>query len=352
MITIDDLKKKMSSIEKMIPIKQHRRRIQEIDELSSAMGFWEKPMLAGKLMQERGNLSGLISAIEKFQDDVDFAELVPEACNEDRIERLFKELVLFGFRQMMSGKNDVGPAIISIVAGSGGFEAADFTRMLFRMYGRFVISKGLDVEIIDEKKSEDHSDVCIDSISIRITGLYAYGLMRSECGVHRLIRSSPFNANNLVQTSFAAVDIVADINDDIDIKIEDKDVEITATTSGKKGGQNSNKVCSAIRIKHLPTNISVFARTERDQLANKRNAFRILKAKLYALEENKRKEIQDQKVANTSEASFGHKVRTYSYISNIVKDHRSGFECKNVDRVLDGDLEEIIMSVLSNRKCE
>jgi peptide chain release factor 2 len=340
---------KLLSLEKMIQTTKHIRRIEEIDNLCIKTNFWNEPKTAAAMMKEREELSKLLEKLNYFKDNIGFAielALVDESVVVPTVERLFKEISDFEFQQMMSDPLDVGPCILSISVGSGGFEAADFVRMLLRMYGRFAQSKGFGIDIIDEKKSEDHSDVCIDNVSIQIFGKYAYGFFKSESGVHRLIRKSPFNAGNAVQTSFAGVDVVADVEDVIDIKIEDKDIEISSMKSSGCGGQHINSTQSAIRLKHLPSGLNIVVRNERDQHANRKIAFKLLRAKLYELEERKRQEEADKKVANTVAASFGQQVRTYSYTSNIVKDHRSNFETKQVEAVLDGDLEEIIMSVL------
>jgi peptide chain release factor 2 len=352
MITIDDLQHKLASIEKIIPIKKYLSRIVEIDEISVAEGFWDNPKAAGILMKERENLSSLVGKLTTFQDSVDYVELFPENVPAGGIDDLYKELKEFEFKQLMSGKNDALPCIINIVSGSGGLESKNFVSMLARMYARFCSNKGFNVEIVDEQRSDDHSDLCIDNISLSVSGKYAYGHLKLESGVHRLIRHSPFNAGNAVQTSFAACSITPDIEDEIEIKIEDKDIELSFQSgAGGSGGQHQNATASAVRLKHIPSGINILVRNERDQHANRKIAFKLLRAKLYELEEKKRQEEADKKVANTSAASFGHQVRSYSFTSNIVKDHRSGFETKQIEAVLDGDLEEIIMSVLKAAQC-
>jgi peptide chain release factor 2 len=217
------------------------------------------------------------------------------------------------------------------------------------MYVRFADSQGFKIEILDEKPSEEHSSICTDSVSLRIEGPYAFGYFKSESGVHRLIRNSPFNAGDARQTSFAAVQVSPDIEDTIDIRVEEKDVEITAQTSGGPGGQNQNKVSSAIRLKHIPTGINIFVRTERDQLSNKKTAFKMLKAKLYDIELKKKQSQKDKLVAAMSDISFGHQIRTVTLTPyTLVKDHRTDFETSDAQGVLDGDIKDFMLAYLQH----
>ena len=247
----------------------------------------------------------------------------------------------------MSDPIDNTPAIISISAGAGGLESANFVTMLLRMYSRYADANGFKIEMLDEKKSEDHSSICTDSVSIRVEGEYAYGYFKGEMGCHRLIRNSPFNSGGARHTSFAAVQVNADIEDQIDIKIEEKDIEITCQTSGGPGGQHSNKVASCVRLKHLPSGIQIVVRTERDQHANRRTAMKMLKAKLYDLELKKKQEEQNKYVSTLSDVSFGHQIKTYIESPQaLTKDHRTGYEVNNFDDVLDGDIKEFMIEYL------
>jgi peptide chain release factor 2 len=291
--------------------------------------------------------------VKYFQDQIIFYEecavSLPEELeiNFNVLSTLLQDLSALEFKQMMKDPIDDSPAILSINAGAGGLEAANWVTILLRMYSRYADSYKFKIELLDMKPSEENGGICTDSVSIRIDGPYAFGFLKGESGVHRLIRNSPFNAGDARHTSFAAVAVLPDIEDTIDIKIDEKDIEITSQTAGGPGGQNVNRVQSAIRIKHIPTGINVLARTERDQLANKKMAFKILKAKLYEIELKKKEEQQKDKMSTMLDNAFGSQIRTYTDSKySLVKDHRTEYEVNNFNKVLDGDLDGFIMSFL------
>jgi len=259
----------------------------------------------------------------------------------EKSEKAFKQLEL---QSLLSGKLDLNNAYVTLHAGAGGTESCDWADMLFRMYHRYCEDQGFEIEIMDYQPGEEAG---IRSVSFLVSGAYVYGYLKAERGVHRLVRISPFDANKRRHTSFASVDIVAELADDIEVEIIESDLRVDTYRSSGKGGQHVNKTDSAIRITHIPTGIVVACQAERSQHKNRSKAYKMLKAKLYELKMDEKRKDLERFYGPKGEIAWGSQIRSYVLQPyTMVKDHRTGVETSNVNAVLDGEINDFIEGYL------
>src|SRR5215204_4076232 len=308
-------------------------------------------------MGQRSRIEKALQQQKDFETAVSDAEVLFEFAETDAdsakelealIGRLEKEVTAAEIESLLSGETDANNAICSLQAGAGGTDAQDWAQMLMRMYIRWAERKGFKVEIIDEQPG---SEAGIKSATFRIEGDYAYGLLATEAGVHRLVRISPFNSGGSRETSFASMFVSPEIDENIEVDIQDKDLRVDTYRSSGAGGQHVNVTDSAVRITHLPTNIVVTCQNQRSQIQNRAVAMQVLRSKLYELELEKRRAETADLEANKMDISFGSQIRNYVlHPYRLVKDTRTKFEVTDVEAVLDGEIDEFIKEFLLYKK--
>lgn len=318
--------------------------------------FWNSVEKSGLVLKKINLLKQRILDFENLKKENDSNyELYSLAIDENDLdlvkeldsnfEKIKKKLRALNLELKLSGKFDKNNAILTLHSGAGGTEACDWTDMLFRMYSRYAEKKGFSFEVLDILPGEE---VGIKSVVALIKGDYAYGYLKAEIGVHRLVRISPFDSNKRRHTSFSSCDVIPEIMDDIDIKIEEKDLRIDTYRASGAGGQHVNRTESAIRITHIPTGIVVQCQNERSQHKNKEIALKLLKAKLYEMEEEKRRQSSEKHYDEKGLIAWGNQIRSYVFCPyTMVKDHRTNFEVGNITAVMDGEIDGFIEAYLS-----
>ncbi|MCI6061669.1 MAG: peptide chain release factor 2 [Dorea sp.] len=362
MVELDQFKSIMNAYEEplaemrdSLDVTGKERRIEELERKVEDPGFWDNPEESQKLMKELKNLQELVKTIHQLYTSYDDICLLIDMGYEEEDSSMFKEIggeirefesLFEGLRiqTLLSGEYDACNAIVTIHAGAGGTESCDWANMLYRMYSRWAERKGFSLQVLDYL---DGDITGIKAITFEVNGENAYGYLKSEKGVHRLVRISPFNSAGKRQTSFASLDVIPDIEDDIDIEIADEDLKIDTYRASGAGGQHVNKTSSAIRITHLPTGIVVQCQNERSQHHNKEKAMQMLKAKLKLIKEQEQADKVSDIRGEVKEIGFGNQIRSYVMQPyTMVKDHRTNEENSNVTAVLDGNIDSFINAYL------
>jgi len=347
------LRLKIENIKNIVKPDEIEARLKEIDRLQQEPSFWEDAKNASKISQEKTKKERVLAkyqeAYNSVMDASDLFDMAKDEGDEDTLELLYEDapnlkkgINDLEVEMMLSGEHDSNNAIVTIHPGAGGTESQDWASMLYRMYLRWAERKGFKVELLDYQAGDEAG---IKDVSFIIKGENAYGYLKVENGIHRLVRISPFDSNAKRHTSFSSVMVSPEVDDDIDIEIEDKDIRIDTYRASGAGGQHVNKTESAIRITHIPTNIIVQCQNDRSQHKNKATAMKMLKSRLYEYEMEKKQAKLDG--VEKSDIGWGHQIRSYVLAPyQQIKDTRSNQAFSNVDAILDGDLDKLIEGVL------
>ena len=362
MITIDELKFKLGGLETAVndlrdalSIEASEKRLAELEHQMTMPGFYDDQEKSQKVISEMGEVKNKLERFGKLSTQYEEAQTLLEMIEEENdpslaaegeeavngVEKSIDELQLM---TMLNGEYDHSNAILTFHAGTGGTEAQDWAEMLYRMYNKWAQAHGMTVEVLDY---QDGDEAGLKSASMMVKGANAYGLLKSENGVHRLVRVSPFDANARRQTSFASLEVMPELDNTIQVNIRPEDIEMQVYRSSGAGGQHINKTSSAVRLIHKPTGIVVSCQTQRSQFQNRDYAMEMLKAKLYQIAKQQHMDKIDDIKGVQNEIAWGHQIRSYVFMPyTMVKDHRTNYETGNVDAVMDGDLDGFIFAYL------
>ena len=340
-----------------VPAQQEQ--LKAIEKKLEAEDFWNDPSKAQVVLKEKSGIENTLQPfyeIEKQYEDLNILlELSEEEGGESMldgadkgVDKLIADLDDVELKTTLSAEGDRNNAILTINPGAGGTESQDWAQILFRMYTRWAEKSGFKVEVVELLTDEEAG---IKSATLTISGEYAYGYLKGEAGVHRLVRISPFDANKRRHTSFAAILVYPEISEDVDVEINEDELRVDTYRASGAGGQHVNKTDSAVRITHLPTNIAVCCQSQRSQQKNKVTALKILKARLYAIKKKEQDEKLDEIIGEKKDIAWGSQIRSYIlHPYQLIKDHRTGFETGNVNAVIDGDLDEFMKRYLLFKK--
>ncbi|MCX8074657.1 MAG: peptide chain release factor 2 [Clostridia bacterium] len=355
-IRLNELVENISKLKEALNIEGKKQKISELEKKTLEDGFWDDNKNSSAVLQEIKNLNAVVEKIsladKKYNEICEYAQMAEELNDFDSYKEavnilndLEKEIQGLKIQTLFSDEFDANNAIVTIHPGAGGTESQDWALMLYRMYTKWAsLRSDFEIEILD---MQDADDAGIKSVSFIVKGMYAYGHLKGEKGVHRLVRISPFDANSRRHTSFAAVDIMPELQDDIKVDIRSEDLEVDTYRASGAGGQHVNKTESAIRIKHVPTGIVVACQTERSQIQNRENAMKMLKSKIYQYEKQKQ-EIKIKGIkGDISDNAWGNQIRSYVFCPyTLAKDHRTNFEIGNIQAVMDGKIDEFMYEYL------
>lgn len=368
MIEFEELGQRLSSFEKEIAnlkealnIDNLVKEIAELEEISASPDFWNDMESGQKTMQKIGSLKAKVNSYESLKNDYEDAEVMIELANEegdgdlleectssvDEIEKRIESLTL---STLLSGEFDDNNAILTFHAGAGGTEAQDWAEMLFRMYNRWGERNGYKVSTLDYLEGDVAG---VKSATILVEGENAYGYLHGEMGIHRLVRVSPFDSSGRRHTSFASLEVMPEIDDDVDVEIREEDIKMDVYRASGAGGQKVNKTSSAVRLTHVPTGVVVSCQIERSQHQNREVAMRMLKSKLVEIKERENLEKIEDIKGDQKEIAWGSQIRSYVFMPyTMVKDHRTNFEMGNISAVMDGDLDGFINAYLKMKSIE